>query len=729
MLRYSLVFLVAFVFSNSIYKEIKIINPDSNLIHALHHNGIHIDHAHFEPGEYLIFVASEEDISRMNSLSIDYEILIDNVEVFYQSRLTDNYTREFGLGSMGGYYTFDELVENLDELYNEYPQFVKEKISIGNTLEGRDIWAIKLSDNPNIDEDETEILYTGLHHAREPMSYMNLFYYMHWLCENYGIDDEATKILNTRELWFIPAINPDGLVYNQQIAPNGGGMQRKNVRSTCSSGVNGVDLNRNYSYQWGLDNEGSSGDGCYETYRGSAPFSEPETQAVRDFVESHDFPIALNYHSYSNLLIYPFGYSYQNDVPQEDLDTFIEYGEQMVQYNGYELGTGPELLYPVNGEACDWMYGEHQIFAYTPEIGSGQDGFWPATNRIVPLAEENLHPNKFLAIHGGAVLNANLTTSTGPFIQGETYPLTLLIKNIGLSESRGTTSISITSEEVEIDIDEIEIASIDGRSEIDFGGIGEFTVPQGFQSGSFLNINVNVLNDDEFCSSSNLSLQIGEPELIFNDDFESTNNLDWYYSGDSDWYVTDQNSNLGISSFRSGIIGDNQESSLLIDVDVPSVGTAQFTYRVSSEYSPSGNNFYDGLTFYVDDVQLGQFQPNGDGESPWIDFSFDIDEGSHTLKWTYSKDGGGGSTDCDNTGCDDAGFIDDFSIFAYSDNPTLEGDLNLDSQVDILDVISLVNFILDDLDSSDGQFDLADLNNDGQLNVIDIVSLVNIILS
>ena len=133
---------------------------------------------------------------------------------------------------------------------------------------------------------------------------MNLFYFMHWLGENYESDLLASHLVNNRELWFIPAINPDGLVYNQSIAPNGGGMQRKNARQTCSGTPDGVDLNRNYSYMWGYDNEGSSNDGCDETYRGTAPFSEPETQAVRDFVESHDFPIAFNYHSYSNLLIY-----------------------------------------------------------------------------------------------------------------------------------------------------------------------------------------------------------------------------------------------------------------------------------------------------------------------------------------------------------------------------------------------------------------------------------------
>tara|TARA_Y100001970_G_C14165505_1_gene821044 strand:- start:33 stop:1691 length:1659 start_codon:yes stop_codon:yes gene_type:complete len=552
---------------------------------------------------------------------------------------------------------------------------------------------------------------------------------MYWLCDNYGSDEKATNIINNRELWFIPAINPDGLVYNESIAPNGGGMQRKNMKQTCSSNPTGVDLNRNYDYMWGLDDQGSSGNGCDETYRGTAGFSEPETQVVRDFVEDHDFPIAFNYHSYSNLMIYPFGYSYDNDVPQEDLDTFIAYGEDMVQYNGYALGTGTDLLYPVNGEACDWMYGEHQIFAYTPEIGSQQDGFWPASNRIVTLAEDNLYPNQFIAIHAGAVLNTNISTSDGPYLQGESYPLYFQVENVGLSESQSATQILFNSSEFDVDIDDIDIGSIDGRSEIDFGIIGYFTIPQNFQSGEFLTITSNISNNQEFCNDYILNLQVGEPDLIIDDNFNSVDNLDWEYSGNSNWYLTDTYSNSSSTSLRSGEIDDSQESSLLLDVDMPSIGTAEFMYRVSSEYSTSGSYFYDGLTFYVDGIALSQFQPNSDGESPWTLFSFDLDEGPHELKWTYSKDDGGGSTDCNNTDCDDAAFIDDLKIYAYSDMPYDLGDVNLDTQIDILDVVILVNLILGTQQPEGSQFQLADLNQDGVLNVIDIVNLVNLILS
>jgi len=216
MIRLFIFFMITITFSVSseieLYKEIRIYSPDSKVISDLNRN-LHLDHVHLSDEGDLIFVVSESELDIINSLDIRYDILIDDLETFYQSRLTDNYTREFGLGSMGGYYTFDEIVYNLDLVYSECSEISTEKISIGQSFEGRDIWAIKFSDNPNSDEDEAEVLYTGLHHAREPMSYMNLFYYMYWLCDNYGTDELATNIINNREIWFVPAINGERLIF------------------------------------------------------------------------------------------------------------------------------------------------------------------------------------------------------------------------------------------------------------------------------------------------------------------------------------------------------------------------------------------------------------------------------------------------------------------------------------------------------------------------------------
>ena len=114
-------------------------------------------------------------------------------------------------------------------------------------------------------------------------------------------------LVDNRELYFIPVINVDGYVYNENTNPNGGGNWRKNRRDN-GGGIFGVDPNRNYSFQWGFNNSGSSPTPSSSTYRGTGPFSEPETQAIRDFVNGQDFTMAFNYHSFSNVLIFPYDY-------------------------------------------------------------------------------------------------------------------------------------------------------------------------------------------------------------------------------------------------------------------------------------------------------------------------------------------------------------------------------------------------------------------------------------
>ena len=717
---------------NEIYKQIKISHVSSDDISLFQTSGIDIDHANYEFGQFIEFAISENDIIILDNLGYDYQIINEDLQRFYESRLTNNYTREFGLGSMGGYYTLEEAIQRLDDIHEEYPDFVSEKISLGQSFEGRDIYAIKVSANVNLDENKPEILYTGMHHAREPMSFMNLYYFIYWILENYNIDADATQILNTREMWFIPIVNPDGYEYNRSIAPNGGGMQRKNMRNTCNGSADGIDPNRNYDYMWGLDNQGSSPEPCSETYRGTSAFSEPETQAVRDFIEQKDFTIAMNYHSYSNLLIYPFGYSYDNPMDSDDLNTFIEYAQDMTQYNNYAWGTGTELLYPVNGEACDWMYGVHGIFAYTPEVGSSSDGFWPSSNRIVPLAEENLYPNIRTALYGGALISSELSIEEGPYLGGNWYAIEVLLNNIGLSSSSGITTLEFISDgSVDFSDNFIEIGEIDPRSSIEIEDISEFFVSPYIPSGIETDITLVMSMEDGSQSTSTVTIITGEPEVVLEYGFESSEDVDdWDLSGDSDWYITSENSNSGSYSFRSGVVENNQQSTASISLNAESVSTIEFAYRVSSEYSTSGNFFYDGLTFYIDDNEIGQYQTNQDGQSPWIDISLSISEGPHVLSWTYSKDNGGGSTDCTNTNCDDAAFIDDFRIYSYIDNiSALLGDLNFDNTIDVLDVVLLVNFVLESTYPSDLEFSAGDINQDGVLNVLDVVQVVNLILS
>src|SRR5690606_2209606 len=116
-----------------------------------------------------------------------------------------------------------------------------------------------ISDQPDVDQDEPEVLYDALHHAREPASLSQLIFYMWYLLENYGTNDEVTYLVDSTEMYFVPCVNPDGYVYNWNNHPTGGGMWRKN-RRVNGNGTFGVDLNRNYGHEWGYNNTGSSPD-------------------------------------------------------------------------------------------------------------------------------------------------------------------------------------------------------------------------------------------------------------------------------------------------------------------------------------------------------------------------------------------------------------------------------------------------------------------------------------
>ncbi len=385
----------------------------------LQEHGMEMDHGIRKPGVFMINDIDEETLAWMDDAGIRYEVMIEDVKAFYRSRIADVQSARggrsscfegqgdtvalpdnFTTGSMAGFYTYEEFLQQLDSMYTLYPDLITVRDSIDTFLthEGRPVQWVKISDNASTSESEPQVLYTALHHAREPESMTQLIFYMWYLLENYGSDDEVTGLVDAKEMYFVPMLNPDGYVENQTEDPNGGGLWRKNKRNN-GDGTYGVDLNRNYGYEWGHDNSGSSPNTSSQTYRGPSAFSEPETQAIKWFCEQHTFGIALNYHSYGNYLIYPWGY---NDQFTPDSSTFIAFATEMTKYNDYVFGTGMETVgYPVNGDSDDWMYGEQntkgKIISMTPEVGNQGDGFWPSPSRIVPLSQENVHPNLTLA--------------------------------------------------------------------------------------------------------------------------------------------------------------------------------------------------------------------------------------------------------------------------------------------------------------------------------------------
>jgi hypothetical protein len=325
-------------------------------------------------------VANDIDFKELVDAGLSPRIIHDDLVAFYQSR--------YPLATiMGGFRSFPECVAYMDTLHEMYPDITTARDSIGNTYEGRAIWMMKISDNPDQDEDEPEFFINGLIHAREPMGMECCLRFMDYLLSNYGTDSSVTWLVNNREFYFVPIINADGYEYNRQTDPNGGGMWRKNRHGQ------GIDLNRNWGYEWGYDNIGSSPNQWDETYRGTGPFSEPETQALRDFIDSRHFEVIMNFHSYGNDFLYSWGY-YDNYTPDEAL--FQQIGDSATAGNGYVYGTAWEVLYNTNGDCNDWQYGEQvekpKILGVVMEVGSDYDGFWPDPNRI-PILWDGVLPS------------------------------------------------------------------------------------------------------------------------------------------------------------------------------------------------------------------------------------------------------------------------------------------------------------------------------------------------
>ncbi len=298
--------------------------------------------------------------------------------------------------NLGQYHTYDENEAALGALVASFPTLA-DTIRIGKAYAptNRNITAIKISDNVMTDENEPEVLYMGNHHARELMSVEIPLKFAEYLLNQYGIDATVTNYVNTREIFIIPVVNPDGLAYVQaNHSTSSNSWWRKNRRN---NGTNfGVDLNRNYSYKWGFDNVGSSGTTSSDVYRGPSAFSEPETQAIKNFCANRHFTCFLSYHSYGELLLYPWGYFAGFTADQQ---VFAALGAELAAGTNYAVGN-PALgtIYITNGDSDDWAYGEiaqkNRIFGFTPEVNnSGQGGFGPAESFIQPTFDLLLNMN------------------------------------------------------------------------------------------------------------------------------------------------------------------------------------------------------------------------------------------------------------------------------------------------------------------------------------------------
>ena len=289
------------------------------------------------------------------------------------------------------YHDYAEMVAELQQTAFDHPAIFS-MFSLGLSHEGRTVWAGKISDNVGTDEDEPEVLFIHHQHAREHLTVEMALYTLKMLTDEYGVDPQITNLVDNREIWIVFDMNPDGGEYD--IATGTYRSWRKNRQPNTGSTAIGTDLNRNWGYSWGCCG-GSSGTPSSETYRGSAAFSAPETAVVRDFVNSRviggkqQITASIDFHSYGELVLWPFGYTF-TDVPpemsQDDHDVYVAMGQAMAATNGYTPERSSEL-YITDGTIDDWTYGVHRILTFTFEmypVTSGQGGFYPP-DEVIPV--------------------------------------------------------------------------------------------------------------------------------------------------------------------------------------------------------------------------------------------------------------------------------------------------------------------------------------------------------
>jgi hypothetical protein len=287
------------------------------------------------------------------------------------------------------------------DLINAYPHLAHAYQIGQSTSWMQPIWGIRVSSGPAIDKDAPAVLFTGIHHAREPLGALLCKALLEELLTNYGKSARHTRLLDSLEIWLVPIVNPDGYEYiiqNQLQFP----WWRKNLRDNNGDGifdplVDGVDLNRNYDFNW---DEGGDGNPASWFYRGDSAFSEREIQALRGLALRENFVMGASYHSYGESVLYPWGNFHR--APDQEL--ILDIAQRCADQIGRLSGSGSYNVLPLNGrvgQSSIWMYGEFGTIDFIIETG---EEYFATPEDIPRIVKENVRGALFLmerALCGG----------------------------------------------------------------------------------------------------------------------------------------------------------------------------------------------------------------------------------------------------------------------------------------------------------------------------------------
>jgi hypothetical protein len=687
---FAFIFLVAFTYSQE--KMLVRIDQPSKTDHLFFIKG-NYDIAAFKPEVFLDLVVNKAEYNDLKSQGFAVSILQTEEEV-KQNFITGK--------SLNGYRTYEDMLSELQQIESLNPGICK-LFDIGDS-QGKlymdagnnnyanynhEIWALKLSDNVNMEEDEPAIFYMATHHAREPISLEVNFYILNHLVSNYGSDPVITEYVNNTQIWFAPLVNPNG---HRVVTDEDDLWWRKNIRDNnennqfdLNSSPDGVDPNRNYGWEWG--GQGTSNDIYDILYHGPSPFSEPETQAMKSLIESHHFVAGITYHSYSELVLFPFGYA--NNMTAPDHDALEELAIDMavtIPASGGGTYTPQESwqLYAASGVTDDWVYGEHGVFSYTIELGTV---FIPPASEILEICQENLQAALILldrvneSTLTGIIRDANTNLpvvaeifidgvdNTGEFrkpymsdlnfgryyrllVEG-TYSVTFsaygylpqTINNVNINNLDQTlldvylvpaASVDISGTVTDLDTGlPIENATIEilgtPISPVQTNSNGQYSILN-VEEGTY-DLRVYALDYATIIESKNISSGTTVFDFQLQESFAwsfetGTFESQWIQGGNAPWTITTEDPYDGAYCSKSGNISDNQTSEMEISLVLSSGGDVSFFRKVSSEPG------YDYLRFYID----GSLKGSWAGEVDWEEVAFPVSAGNHTFKWEYYKD-------------------------------------------------------------------------------------------